>query len=62
MVLGLFSLKLFNTLASLLLSLNILLYLPTENTFIFFMDEIFIIIGLIVLNGIFSMSEVARWH
>ena len=41
------------------LSLNIPLYLPTENTFIFFMDEIFIIIGLIVLNGIFSMSEVA---
>lgn len=34
-------------------------YICEANTLIFYMDEIIIIIGLIVLNGIFAMSEVA---
>ena len=34
-------------------------YICEANTLVYYMDEIIIIIGLIVLNGIFAMSEVA---
>ena len=40
------------------MTLNVLLFLSVKN-YIYRMDELFIIIGLIVLNGIFAMSEVA---